>query len=314
MGHLHHGHVHEHEHAGRRSDDEGGRTRSRSGLTWTLGLTIGYMVAEVVGGYASGSLALLADAGHMLSDAAALGLSLFAAWIAQRPPTPQHSYGYYRAEILAALANGATLIAIAIIIFIEAVRRLSAPEEVAGPLMMGIAAGGLVVNILGLALLHGTKGESLNIHGAWLHLLADALGSVATLAAGGSGVGVRLELGRPGGLRGDRPAGDLFVVAARQAGHLDPDGEHAWPFERRRRAQRHDRRARRLRSSRPAHLDDHQRHGIALGPRHARGRPRAAGRARRPAPRAARRASASTTSRSRSSPSAAKAAARRFSQ
>ena len=86
------------------------------------------MLAEVVGGYMADSLALLADAGHMFSDAAALGLSLFAAWIAQRPPTPQHSYGYYRAEILAALANGATLIAIAILIFIEAVRRLSAPS------------------------------------------------------------------------------------------------------------------------------------------------------------------------------------------
>jgi cobalt-zinc-cadmium efflux system protein len=179
--------VHYHGHGDRHeghSAHAGGRGRSRSGLTWTLALTVGYMVAEIVGGLASGSLALLADAGHMLSDAAALGLSLFAAWIAGRPPTPQHSYGYYRAEILAALANGATLIAIAIVIFIEAVRRLSAPEEIAGPLMMGIAAGGLAVNMLGLALLHGSKGESLNIHGAWLHLVADALGSVATLVAG----------------------------------------------------------------------------------------------------------------------------------
>ena len=90
-----------------------------------LGLTLVYMLAEVVGGWLTDSLALLADAGHMLSDAAALGLSLFAAWIAHRPPTPQHSYGYYRAEILAALANGATLVAISILIFIEAVGRLT---------------------------------------------------------------------------------------------------------------------------------------------------------------------------------------------
>ena len=181
MAHHHHGHSHDH--SDRRAGGE--RSLSRSRLAWTLALTMGYMVAEVVGGYVAGSLALMADAGHMLSDAAALGLSLFAAWIAARPPTPQHSYGYYRAEILAALANGATLIAIAILIFVEAVRRLSAPEPVEGTLMMSIAAGGLGVNVLGLALLHGSKAESLNIHGAWLHLLTDALGSVAALAAGG---------------------------------------------------------------------------------------------------------------------------------
>ena len=142
------------------------------------------MLAEIVGGYLSDSLALLADAGHMFSDAAALALSMFAAWISARPPTPQLSYGYYRAEILAALANGATLIAISIMIFVEAVHRLGAPEPVAGALMMGIAAGGLVVNLAGLAILHAGRAENLNMHGAWLHLLTDALGSVAALVAG----------------------------------------------------------------------------------------------------------------------------------
>src|SRR3990172_1300258 len=123
-------------------------------------------------------------AGHMFSDAAALALSLFAAWISQRPPTPQHSYGYYRAEILAALANGATLIAIAIIVFIEAFRRLGAPQPVQGPLMLAVAAGGLAINLAGLAILNAGKTQSLNLHGAWLHLLSDALGSIAAMVAG----------------------------------------------------------------------------------------------------------------------------------
>jgi cobalt-zinc-cadmium efflux system protein len=143
------------------------------------------MVAEIIGGYLSDSLALLADAGHMFSDAAALALSLFAAWIAARPATPQHSYGYYRAEILAALANGATLVAISIFIFIEAFQRFSAPAPVAGRLMLAVATGGLIVNILGLVILHSGKSQSLNVHGAWLHLLTDALGSVAAIVAGG---------------------------------------------------------------------------------------------------------------------------------
>lgn len=180
MGHQH-GH---HDHLGRTSA-HGGRALNRARLAWTLALTLGYMVAEIVGGYLADSLALMADAGHMFSDAAALGLSLFAAWIAERPPTPQHSYGYYRAEILAALANGATLIAIAIFVFIEAFRRLGAPEPVQGPLMFAIASGGLAINIVGLAILSGGKTESLNMHGAWLHLLTDALGSIAAMVAGG---------------------------------------------------------------------------------------------------------------------------------
>jgi cobalt-zinc-cadmium efflux system protein len=174
-------HHHHHEGPNRRETAGNGRAR----LAWTLGLTVGYMVAEIVGGYLADSLALLADAGHMFSDAAALGLSLFAAWISQRPPTPQHTYGYYRAEILAALANGATLIAISIVIFIEAIRRLGSPEPVLGTLMLAIAAGGLVVNLAGLAILHTGRNASLNVRGAWLHLLTDAMGSVAALIAGG---------------------------------------------------------------------------------------------------------------------------------
>lgn len=153
-------------------------------IACTLGLTLLYMFAEAVGGWWSGSLALVADAGHMFSDAAALGLSLFAIWIARRPASPRWSYGYYRAEILAALANGATLAAIAALVFIEAANRFVEPHKVEGPIMLAIACGGLVVNLAGLTLLNRGRHESLNIHGAWLHLLTDALGSVAAIAAG----------------------------------------------------------------------------------------------------------------------------------
>jgi cobalt-zinc-cadmium efflux system protein len=149
-----------------------------------LALVLVYMVAELVGGWLSNSLALLADAGHMFSDAAALSLSLFAAWIARRPPTAQHSYGYYRAEILAALANGALLGAISIFVIFEAWQRLWEPAEVRGPLMMAVAAGGLVVNLLGLWLLQAHRESNINVHGAWLHVLADLLGSVAAVIGG----------------------------------------------------------------------------------------------------------------------------------
>jgi cobalt-zinc-cadmium efflux system protein len=175
-------HDHCHHHASNQSAEQ--RSRNRWRLTLTLVLTGLYMFAEAIGGWLSDSLALLADAGHMFSDAAALGLSLFAIWIAQRPPTPQHSYGYYRAEILAALANGATLVGISLFICIEAIGRLSSPHVVFGPVMIGVAVGGLFVNLAGLVILHGGRDDSLNVRGAWLHLLTDALGSVAALGAG----------------------------------------------------------------------------------------------------------------------------------
>ena len=120
----------------------------------------------------------------MFSDVAALGLSLFAIWIAERPPTPQRTYGYYRTEILAALVNGAALIAVSIYIFIEAYRRLLQPPEVMGAVMMWIAVGGLVVNLLGLWVLRAGRDENLNVRGAWLHVLTDALGSVGAIIAG----------------------------------------------------------------------------------------------------------------------------------
>ncbi len=144
------------------------------------------MGAEVVGGLLTHSLALLADAGHMLSDAAALALSLFALWIVdRRPPGSLRTYGYYRAEILAALVNGAALVAIAILIAVEAVARLREPAAaVNAPGMTAVAAGGLLVNLVALALLHGSRRDSLNLRGAWLHVASDALGSVQAIAAG----------------------------------------------------------------------------------------------------------------------------------
>jgi len=150
----------------------------------TLGLVVVYMGLEVVGGLLSGSLALLADAGHMLSDAGALALTLFAIRFARRPATPQRTYGYYRAEILAALANGATLGAIAIFTFIEAYERFREPPQVEAPLMLAVAFGGLLVNAAGLWLLRGGHDSSLNVRGAWMHVLTDALGSVQVIVAG----------------------------------------------------------------------------------------------------------------------------------
>ncbi len=167
--------------------DHGGMARratNRKRLTIALSLVVVYMIAEVIGGLVANSLALLADAGHMLSDAAALGLSLFALWIADRPPTPRRTYGYHRAEILAALVNGVTLVVVAVLVFIEAWRRFSDPPPVQGALVMGIATGGLVVNLAGLWLLDAGREDSLNVRGAWLHMLTDALGSVGAILGG----------------------------------------------------------------------------------------------------------------------------------
>jgi cobalt-zinc-cadmium efflux system protein len=172
-------HSHDHAPAPRAAASRAQQRRLRLALL----LAVAYMGAEVAGGLWTGSLALLADAGHMLSDSAALALSLFALWVAQRPPTPQRSYGYYRAEILAALAQGALLVAVAVGIALEAFERLgSAPEVRAAP-MFAIAAGGLVVNLISLLILRAGAASSLNVRGAFLHVLSDALGSVSAMLA-----------------------------------------------------------------------------------------------------------------------------------
>jgi cobalt-zinc-cadmium efflux system protein len=150
----------------------------------TLALVLVYMGVEVVGGLLAGSLALIADAGHMFSDAGALGLTLFAMWFARRPLTTQRTYGFYRAEILAALVNGATLVVVAIYIFIEAFDRIRTPPEVQGGLMLAVACGGLLVNAAGLWILRTEDDPNLNMRGAWLHVLTDALGSLQAIVAG----------------------------------------------------------------------------------------------------------------------------------
>lgn len=149
-----------------------------------LGLTAAMMVIEFIAGWRSGSLALLADAGHMLADASALALSLFAAWFAAKPATPEKTYGYYRTEILAALANGLTLWLIVIWIYVRAIYRLQHPVSIPSGLMMIVAGIGLVVNVFCGSLLKTERAASLNVHGAWLNVMSDALGSVGVILAG----------------------------------------------------------------------------------------------------------------------------------
>ena len=168
-----HAHQHPHEERG----------ESRRALTVVLVMTAGFTVAEVVGGLLTGSLALLADAGHMISDNLSLGLALFAVWLAGRPETPERSFGYKRAEILAALANGVTLVAISIWIFIEAYSRLREPPEILGGPMLVIAALGLLVNAAGAIVLSRSGSENLNTQGAMRHVVADALGSIGVIIA-----------------------------------------------------------------------------------------------------------------------------------
>jgi cobalt-zinc-cadmium efflux system protein len=152
-------------------------------LLAALALTLGFALVEAVGGLWSGSLALLGDAGHMFSDATALGIALFAAWLGRRPPSARHSYGFARAEVLAALINGLLMLAVVTGITVEAIARLQTPRPVAGGAVMAIAVVGLAVNALVLAVLSRAS-HDLNTRGAMLHVFGDLLGSVAALLAG----------------------------------------------------------------------------------------------------------------------------------
>jgi len=154
-----------------------------SRLAAVLGLTLIFMLVEAIGGWISGSLALLADAGHMLTDAGALGLSLLSGWIALRPANDNKTYGYQRWEILAALVNGAALFGIAAWVIVEAVQRIQHPQPIEARLFLIVAAAGLLVNLLGLRMLHSLRHGSLNARGAYLHVLGDALGSAGALLA-----------------------------------------------------------------------------------------------------------------------------------
>jgi len=173
---------HFHSHAGAHGSPK--RSNSRA-LLLVFALTTAYMVAEVVAGVLTGSLALLADAGHMVSDSGSILLALMAISLARRPATSKRSFGYKRAEILAALANGATLVGISIWIFIEAARRLSDPPDVAGRWMLVVALGGVIINLTGAAILARAGRESLNMQAALRHVIADLLGSFGVIVAAG---------------------------------------------------------------------------------------------------------------------------------
>jgi cobalt-zinc-cadmium efflux system protein len=172
--HVHaHGHVH-----------DAGRAAGTRALALSLGLVVAFAVVEVVAGVVADSLALLADAGHMVSDAAGLGLALVAAWAAGRPATFARTFGFRRAEILAALANGVALVAIAIWIFVAAFGRLRDPVEPLGGWMLAVGVAGLGVNVAAAGLLHRSGADSLNVRAAMRHVLADLLGSFGVIVAG----------------------------------------------------------------------------------------------------------------------------------
>ena len=177
--------MHDHTHPGPQASE---RAESARSLRIALALTAGFMVAEVVGGLVTGSLALLADAGHMLSDTLSLAIALLAIWFAQRPPTPQRSFGYQRAEVLAALLNGVLLILISAWILWEAIGRLSEPPEVLGGGMLVVALGGVAVNLIAFRVLANSGGghghsHSLNVAAALRHVIADLAGSVGAVVA-----------------------------------------------------------------------------------------------------------------------------------
>ncbi|GAB2582217.1 cation diffusion facilitator family transporter [Microlunatus antarcticus] len=152
-------------------------------LVLVVGITAAVFVAEVIGGLASGSLALLADAGHMLTDATGLVIALIATSLAARPATSSRTFGWQRAEILAAMVNGMLLTGIAVWVLVEAVRRWNQPADISSTLMLLVAIGGAVANVVGLLILRGGKDESLNLRGAYLEVLGDLLGSIAVIVA-----------------------------------------------------------------------------------------------------------------------------------
>jgi cobalt-zinc-cadmium efflux system protein len=170
-------HHHEHDHAHYHASN-------RRRLLIVLALTVVYMIAEVVGGLLTNSLALLSDAGHMLADVAALVLALLALWFAARPITLKKTYGYFRMEILAALANGVALVGISLLISYEAIQRIKHPEAVEFHGLLLVAGGGLVINLISAWLLHSASEENLNMRGAFLHVIGDMLGSVGAIIAG----------------------------------------------------------------------------------------------------------------------------------
>lgn len=180
-----HSHDHSHSHSGHTHLAESlARGSSRRVLRIVLLLTLGYLIAEVLGAYWANSLALLSDAGHMFSDAAALVLAWVALTIAARPATARKTYGFHRVEILAALINGLALMGLALFVVVEAVHRFQEREVVRGEVLLVVSLGGLGVNLVAAWLLSGARHESLNLRGAFLHVVGDLLGSVGAVIAG----------------------------------------------------------------------------------------------------------------------------------
>jgi len=169
MAHHHHGHVH---------------TDDARRLTFALVLILGFMVVEIVAGVLASSLALLSDAAHMLTDAGAIALALFAARLARRPASGGFTFGFRRAEILSAQVNGATLVALAVVIVWEGVRRLADPPEVEGLVVLAVAIVGIAVNLAAAGVLAGSERRSLNVEGAFQHVLTDLFAFIATAVAG----------------------------------------------------------------------------------------------------------------------------------
>lgn len=171
--HHHHG-----DHDGRL---DAGQLRAR--LLWALALSVGVLVIAIVGGVVSGSLALFADAGHVLTDVTGLLISFMAMTFAARPATPKRTFGLQRLEILAAAANAGLLFVVAVVIGVEAWQRWQSPSSIDGPLMLAFATIGLAVNLVGMLLLRGGAQQSLNLKGAYLEMLGDLLGSAAVIVA-----------------------------------------------------------------------------------------------------------------------------------
>jgi cobalt-zinc-cadmium efflux system protein len=207
-------------------------------LAVVLALTLAVLVGEVAGAVLSGSVALLADAGHVATDAVGLGLSLGAVGLARRRAGGRRTFGWQRAEILAAAVNGLLLVAVAVFVAVEAVRRIGAPPVIGSGLMVAVAAGGLAVNLVCLGLLHAGRDRSLNARGAYLEVLGDAFGAVAVLVAGGvialtgwtlADTVASLAIGclvLPRALRLLREAGDVLLEAAPRGVDLEEVRRH----------------------------------------------------------------------------------------
>jgi len=176
-GHHHQGHGHHHGHS------HGAGVSDERRIGWAFVIIFVFMLVEVIGGLMAGSLALIADAGHMVSDAAALGMSWVALRLGKRAADAERTYGYKRLEVLVAFVNGCTLFAIAGWILFEAIRRFTAPVEVLGGTMLVVAVAGLLANVAAFVVLNGGNRENLNMRSAWLHVLGDLLGFVVAIIA-----------------------------------------------------------------------------------------------------------------------------------